>query len=133
MKVCKVSMGKIITEGGASCTNTYPTGYDVEIMEVMAYEQEDLADGTHVSYCIALVPDDFTFTADMVEIDDAECEACINHCATHIHSGLTEQSEKDAAEAKFKASRNDKINRAKYFPITVLEKKASYAQTRNKK
>lgn len=74
MKLCKV---KIRKERDAEDTQTkfvYPQGYDSKVASPFVYQNE----GKDEEYCLAHVPDGFTFTGDMVEVTELEAEALID-------------------------------------------------------
>jgi len=101
MKICKVKITKQFNAG--VCRNIYPTGYNPEVMNVIAYDENPLSEGDNVGYCIAIVKDDFTFTRDMVQIDRSKAETFID-----ARAAIYEKAEH---QDKFKNSKKGALTR----------------------
>lgn len=72
MKLCKVKITKNRTEERTDFS--YPQGYNANIIKPFIYENQ----GNNVEYCLAQVPDDFSFTNDIVEINQIDAEALVD-------------------------------------------------------
>ena len=63
MKIAKIKIIKKRNAEDTECLFEYPEGYDEKIVSPICYQDEN----NNTEFCIATVPDDFKFTADMVE------------------------------------------------------------------
>ena len=105
MKVCKIKLIKKFEKAKGVCANTYPEGYDPQMVNIVAYDENPLSEGDNVGYCIGLVADDFKFTSDMTHIKKAEAQTFIDARA--------EVYEKQEHKDKFKQRRKGILTREK--------------------
>ncbi len=73
MKFAKVEIDKT-GRSPAETKFVYPNGYDPKVVSPIMYQNE----GLDSESCIASVPDDFAFTAQMTELSKVEAEALID-------------------------------------------------------
>lgn len=71
MKIAKVKITK--HRNGDETKFEYPTGYDAKVISPFIYQNE----GQGVEFCLAHIPDNFTFTEDMIEVNEEQCEALV--------------------------------------------------------
>ena len=76
MEYAKVEIGKVKTNknGGVETKYNYPTGYDPHVLSPIMYQNEHL----EIEHCLALVPDNFTFTDKMVKQTLTQAKALID-------------------------------------------------------
>ena len=137
MKRCRVKIDKQFSKNGKECKNVYPAEYDPELMEVLCYEDRDSDhDGVMESYLVCMVPDDFDFTPEMMEISKADFDQAIElHALSARHKverRLAENPElanrfptPDEVADKFrnrKSMADDMVSKAE----TKAERKAKY-------
>ena len=115
MKICKVTITKKISGGDSSCSNVWPRGHDPVKINIINYEDDDWDDGDNVSHAIGLVDDDFTFTADMVEINRTEAEASIDATAAYEEIVVSRKDGMTAEDAT--ATRVKRESRKRWLPV----------------
>lgn len=74
MKLCKVTITKSRNAGDTHCSFTYPSGYNAAVVKPFIYENQ----GNETEHCVAQVPDDFTFTDNMVELTQQQAETLVD-------------------------------------------------------
>jgi hypothetical protein len=82
MKTAQIKIKKERLNGGKETKFHYPAGYNDSvspfIYELDSTKENPDEDSMNVEYCLASVPDDFTFTKDMVEVDKATAETLVD-------------------------------------------------------